>query len=244
MQRFISYIISPIFMLLFYIVLCIFHVVQVIAFRVFGYQAHKNSVDALNYVLLNMLHLLGSKTSVRYAEELVEGRAYIIVANHQSLYDIVGIYRYLRPCHAKFVSKIELGKGIPSISYNLKHGGSVLIDRKDNKQAISALINFGKRLEKEQRSACIFPEGTRSRDGKLKQFSVGGLSTLMKYMPSAVILPVAIKGTGDLHCYGNFPIGLGKELSWDILPAFDPKGMTPEEAVKKAEEMIRVSLGQ
>ena len=179
MLRFISYIISPIFFLLFYIVLCIFHVAQVIAFRLFGYQAHKNVVDGLNYTLMQMLWLLGARASATYSEELMEGRAYIIVANHQSLYDIVGIYRYMRACHAKFVSKIELGKGIPSISYNLKHGGSVLIDRKDNKQAISALINFGKRLEKEQRSACIFPEGTRSKDGKLKTFSVGGLSTLM-----------------------------------------------------------------
>jgi 1-acyl-sn-glycerol-3-phosphate acyltransferase len=42
----------------------------------------------------------------------------------------------LRDFHCKFVSKKELGKGIPSVSYNLRHGGSALIDRKDPKQAI------------------------------------------------------------------------------------------------------------
>ena len=46
------------------------------------------------------------------------------------MYDISPIMWYLRKHHVKFVAKKELGKGIPSVSYNLRHGGSILIDRK------------------------------------------------------------------------------------------------------------------
>ena len=63
----------------------------------------------------------------------------MIVANHQSMNDIPPIIWYLRKHHPKFVSKMELGKGIPSVSYNLVHGGSVLIDRKNSKQAIGQI---------------------------------------------------------------------------------------------------------
>lgn len=244
MQRILSYLISPIVLIFFAIYLGIFHVAQVIAFRVFGYEAHKKVVDALNWFLLHNLWFLGSTMRVSYAEELPVGRPMIIVANHQSLYDIVGIIWFMRKYHVKFVSKIELGSGLPSISYNLKHGGSVLIDRKDNKQAIAALMRFGKKLEEKKWSACIFPEGTRSRDGKLKPFAVGGVSTLLKYMPSALVVPVAIGGTGKLHRYGQFPMGMFSKLSWQVLPPFERGEMTAEEVTNKAQSMIAAALGQ
>ena len=68
---------------------------------------------------------------------------------------------YLKKHHPKFVSKIELGKGIPSVSYNLRHGGSVLIDRKDPRQSLTAIKDFGKYIEENNYAAVIFPEGTQ-----------------------------------------------------------------------------------
>jgi 1-acyl-sn-glycerol-3-phosphate acyltransferase len=82
------------------------------------------------------------------------------------MYDIIGIIWYLRRFHTKFVSKKELGKGIPSVSFNLRHGGSVLIDRKDPKQAIPAIKGLSEYIEKHKRSAVIFPEGTRANAEK------------------------------------------------------------------------------
>ena len=61
---------------------------------------------------------------------------YIIVCNHQSLYDIPPLIWYLRQIHPKFISKKELGRGIPSVSFNLRHGGSLLIDRAKAKDAL------------------------------------------------------------------------------------------------------------
>jgi 1-acyl-sn-glycerol-3-phosphate acyltransferase len=82
------------------------------------------------------------------------------------MYDIIAMIWYLRRFHCKFVSK-KIRKN-PSISFNLRHGGSVLIDRKDSKQAIPAIKGWG---VYRKRSAVIFPEGTRSRTGKPKVFS-------------------------------------------------------------------------
>ena len=55
----------------------------------------------------------------------------------------------MRKWHPKFISKKELGKGIPSVSYNLKYGGSALIDRKDPKQALPEIkkVKYEKTLE-------------------------------------------------------------------------------------------------
>ena len=135
-------------MLLFLLTLVIFHPIQWICFNVFGYQAHKKSVDYLNLVLLRIGHLLGNTYKVTGRELIPQNVPIIFVSNHQSLYDIAGIIWFMRKNHPKFVSKKELGKGIPSISYNLRHGGSVLIDRKDPKQAIPTIKKLGDYIEK------------------------------------------------------------------------------------------------
>jgi 1-acyl-sn-glycerol-3-phosphate acyltransferase len=78
----------------------------------------------------------------------------IFVSNHQSMYDIINDL-VLRRFHCKFVSKKELGQGIPSISFNLRHGGSALIDRKDRNRRFLLLRVRGV-IEKHHRSAVIF----------------------------------------------------------------------------------------
>ena len=122
----------------------------------------------------------------------------------------------MRKHHPKFVSKIELGKGIPSVSHNLRHGGSVLIDRKDGKSALLEIGKLGAYIEKHKRSAVIFPEGTRSRDGHPKPFKPMGLKMLMKKAPSALIVPISINNSWKVVRYGKFPMGLGANVSFDV----------------------------
>ena len=62
------------------------------------------------------------------------------------MYDIPPIIWFLRKHHAKFISKIELTKGIPSISYNLRNGGGANIDRKDSKQSIMEIVKLAQRM--------------------------------------------------------------------------------------------------
>jgi 1-acyl-sn-glycerol-3-phosphate acyltransferase len=136
MQKLFSYPISVIYYFCFGFFLVIFQPIQWFCFNVFGYQAHKKSVDYLNFFLVRCTNILGTSYRFENIENIPKNAPIIFVANHQSLYDIIAIIWYLRDFHCKFVSKKELGKGIPSVSYNLRHGGSVLINRKEPKTAI------------------------------------------------------------------------------------------------------------
>jgi 1-acyl-sn-glycerol-3-phosphate acyltransferase len=166
----------------------------------------------------------------------------IFVVNHQSLYDIVGIIWHFRKFHAKFVSKKELGKGIPSVSYNLRHGGSILIDRKDPKQAIPLIKGLSEYIEKHKRSAVIFPEGTRSKDGKPKEFAQSGLKILCKYAPSAYVVPITINNSWKMVKFGAFPMGLGNRLQFIIHEPMAVAAFSFEELMVKTEQAIVESI--
>ncbi len=238
MEKIISYPISTIAILLFLLGLIIFHPIQWICFNLFGYQAHKKSVDYLNLYLLRITLILGTTYKIENRESIPENVPLIFVANHQSLYDIIGIIWFLRKFHPKFVSKKELGKGIPSISYNLRHGGSVLIDRKDPKQAIPTIKKLAEYIELHHRTAVIFPEGTRSKTGKPKEFAQSGLKILCKYAPSAYVIPISINNSWKFVKYGFFPFGLGNRIIFTIHKPLAVKDFTFETLMEKTENSI------
>lgn len=146
---------------------------------------------------------------------------------------------YLRKSHPKFISKIELGNGIPSISYNLQHGGSILIDRKDPEQALAEMTKFAKYLVKYNRSGVIFPEGTRSRDGNPKTFHRKGLTTLLKNAPEAYVLPITVNNSWKLQRYGMFPMPLGIRLKHIVHPVLKVSDYNPEELINTVEKIIK-----
>ncbi len=229
-------------MLLFFLGLIVFHPIQWVCFNIFGYQAHKKSVDYLNFYLLRVANVIGTTFKFENRADIPENTPLIVVANHQSLYDIIGIIWFLRKFHPKFVSKKELGKGIPSISYNLNHGGSVLIDRKDPKQAIPTIKKLADYIELLNRTAVIFPEGTRSKDGKPKEFAQSGLKILCKYAPSAYVVPITINGSWKLVKFGFFPLGLGNRITFTIHKPMAVKDFSFEDLMTRTEKAIVNSL--
>lgn len=196
--------------------ICLFHPIQWVCLRIFGYEAHKKSVDYLDFFLMRTLNFLFSRSKCENIELIPEGKPIIFVANHQGIFDIVGMAWFFRKFHPKFVSKIELGKNIPSVSFNLRHGGSVLIDRKDPKQALPLLKTMGEYINTYNRSTIIYPEGTRTRDGKPKEFAPNGLKILCKYAPNAVVVPVTINNSWKVFKYGSFPLGIGNQLIFKV----------------------------
>lgn len=242
MKKLIAYPLSAIYYLLFGMTLIIFHVIQWICYNFFGYEAHKKSADALMFFLVLNTYILGTKYKVTGLEKLPLGTPLIIVANHQSWYDITAIAWYMRKVHPKFVSKIELGKGIPSISYNLKHGGSVLIDRKNAKQSLSAIQEMGKYIERHNRSVVIFPEGTRSRTAEPGPFAVNGLKILCKYAPSSFVVPVTINNSWKMTRWGSFPLGIGNTLEFIIHDPILVKGIPFQELFDKTERIITEAI--
>ncbi|MTI30576.1 lysophospholipid acyltransferase family protein, partial [Xanthovirga aplysinae] len=195
-------------------------------------------------LIIKSFGILGARVTFRGLDQLPNDRPLIIVANHQSMYDIPAVVWGFRKHHPKFVAKKELGKNIPSASYSLKHGGSVLIDRKNGSQSIREIIKLGKKIEKNSYSACIFPEGTRSKNGQLRKFQAAGIRTLLKGAPSALIVPYVIDGNFRLQINGHFPMSFGEKLNYTALKPIEPKGMSAEEVVEKTEIAIREALSQ
>ena len=224
MQKILAYPLTFIYFLFFGIALVVFHPIQWICFNLFGYKAHKASVSLLNLCLVRCTHFLGTTYTFNKPYQIPPDRPLIIVSNHQSMNDIPPIIWHMRAYHPKFVSKIELGRGIPSVSYNLRHGGSVLIDRKDSKQALVQIAKLGKYIEANHRSAVIFPEGTRSRTGVPKKFQPTGLKILMKNAPSALIVPISINNSWKMLRYGKFPYGIGNHITFDVQEPIENNG--------------------
>ncbi len=241
MKTIFAYILTSIYLVSFGILIVVFHPIQMICWNIFGYKAQKRAVEMLNFLLMKSLIILGCRVRFKGLEKIPQNQPLIIVSNHQSQYDIPPVVWGFRKCYPKFISKIELGKGIPSISYNLRKGGSALIDRSNKGQAIKEIIKLGRQIEEHNYSACIFPEGTRSKDGKVRTFKVGGLGTLLKTAPSAAIIPFAVDKNYLLQ---KMPMGIGLKLTYTILDPIDRTDKTAEEITELCELAIKKELGQ
>lgn len=240
MRKFLGYLLTPIFYASFFTMLIIFHPIQWVCLKLGGYKAHKRSVDILNALLVGTYYTLFNRVKFINKQDLPTDRPIIFVANHQSTYDIPPLIYFLRNHHGKFISKIELAYAhIPSISFNLKYGGAANIDRKDPKQSIAEILKLANNMHTKNWSAFIFPEGTRTRTGKMKTFAIGGVATLVKRNPNALIVPIAINGSYEMTQYGSYPLMPFTNMSWEILPPIEKGNKTLEEIVLEAEVAIR-----
>jgi 1-acyl-sn-glycerol-3-phosphate acyltransferase len=215
-MKLLGYILTPVYLIVFGLLLIVFHPIQVICRTIGGYSAHKRSVDIMNFLIIKSLFIVGAKIS----------------------------FRGFRNHHPKFISKIELGKGIPSVSYNLRYGGSALIDRKKPLQSVREIGKLGRYIEKNKYTASIFPEGTRTKDGKMKPFLSAGVDTLLTAAPSAVVVPLAIDGNYELLKKGLYPMAFGVKVTCTVLDPIEPGTMAAEELVMKTENSIRAALEQ
>ncbi|WP_291723360.1 lysophospholipid acyltransferase family protein [Bernardetia sp.] len=248
-QKILSWIVTPIFVVAFFSTLCIFHVAQVIGLKLFGYKGHKKSVDYMIFWLMQALYTLGAKLPSSKQPNLPTDRPILIVANHQSMYDIPAIMRVFKKYHPKFVSKKEIEYGIPAISYNLRHGGSVLIDRKDRKQALTEMTKFSKYIAENNYAGCIFPEGTRSKDGKMLDFKPAGLLTMFKAMAETppIVVPVVVDNFWRMQRYNFKPIPYGIHYYLKVLEPIDMKvwleeGKSSTSLIAETEKRIKEAL--
>ena len=238
-MKVLSYLLSPIFIGVFFLILLIFHPLQWLSLNVFGHKAHGKVVDCLNFFLVKSMLILGVKVRVINKHILPENASLIFVSNHQSTFDIPPIGWFFRKYAPKFVAKIELGKGIPSVSFNLRHGGAALINRKDSKQAITELVRFSKRIHEKKWGAIIFPEGTRSRNGTPKKFATNGLKVITKYNKDGYIVPLTINNSWKVFKYGKFPLGLGSPITITTHKPIKINSLPFDEVLEKTETVIK-----
>jgi 1-acyl-sn-glycerol-3-phosphate acyltransferase len=242
MKTLLGYLLTPLYHIWFGSVLLFFHPVQVAAFHLSGDATRKKVVDILNCLLVKGLYILGCSIKFSGFEKIPENRPLIIVANHQSLYDIPPVVYGFRKYYPKFISKIELSRNLPSISYNLRHGKSALIDREHGSQAVKEIFKLGKLIEENNYAACIFPEGTRSKSGKVKSFMTAGISTLLRAAPSAVIIPFVIDGHSQLTRKGMFPLQFGQRIRYTVLDPLEPANRSVDEMAVQIKRSIEEKL--
>jgi len=99
------------------------------------------------------------------------------------------------PFHVVAISKIEL-KWIPIFGWAMMAGGHFFVDRRNYTRALKSLEKAKLSMAKNPRSVIIYPEGTRSLDGKVKPFKKGGL--VMAMQMGIPVVPIALCGTGNV----------------------------------------------
>lgn len=147
------------------------------------------------------IHIKGKKN-------IIPGHTYVVVSNHQSLLDILVLFNLF--FHFKFVSKIEIFK-VPLIGWNMYLNQYIRLKRGDRKSVEQMMADAEKSLS-EGNSILIFPEGSRSPDGKVKPFKPGAFILAQKMQ--VPILPIVISGTNaalpkySIDFHGSHDIGI------------------------------------
>ena len=194
MKKIVDWIFTVPFLVAFGLTLAIFEPIARVA-RLFGLRPMEITMGVMQRLLLVVFRIGGTRLQVERSPLVLPRTGYVLVSNHQSLFDVPIFGGLLFSNYPKYVSKRELGRWLPAVSFNLTHGGNALIDRDDPVQARTAIRELGEAAEKRNVAVVIFPEGTRSRDGSLRPFRSGGLAELLAAAPS---LPAA-GGSGSFR---------------------------------------------
>ena len=157
------------------------------------------------------------KVDITGSENLSPENSYIITSNHQSYFDIFVLLACL-DTNFSFIAKKSLFT-IPFLGWSMKRPGYIPIDRENLRNALKS-VKKSTELLKNKTSILIFPEGTRSPDGKLLSFKKGGLNMFLK-QGGMTILPVVIKGTINILSKNSLTIYPGKTVELRILKPLD-----------------------
>jgi len=135
----------------------------------------------------------GARFSVEGADAIDWSKPRMLVANHQSIIDICALFRAV-PVPLRFVLKAEMAR-VPFVGRYARAMGMVFIER-DSRRAGAKLLREAVVLLHDGATLCVFPEGTRSRDGRVGPFKGGAFQTAID--AGVEVLPVAIVGAGDV----------------------------------------------
>ena len=165
--------------------------IAVILFSPFDYKKGKILGFIVKYWAKTIFKTMNINVRVIGLDKLDRNADYIFAPNHASSLDIPLILGFL-PFWIVPISKIEL-KWIPFLGWAMQAAGHVFVDRRDHEKAMLSIAKIKNSLLKNPRSILIFPEGSRTNDGKVNKFKTGGLS--IGISTEIPIVPIAIDGT-------------------------------------------------
>ena len=161
---------------------------------------NKSSLAIVKWGLKVIGFISGVKLEVNGIDNIPDDQAVLFVGNHISFFDIIVTYPLMkRP--TGYIAKKEIKK-VPFLSWWMYFVNCIFLDRKDPRQGLKSVLEASEKI-KNGTSIFLFPEGTRSKDGKLAEFKDGGFKIATK--AKAPIVPIGIQGTSDI-LENHFPI--------------------------------------
>lgn len=161
---------------------------------------NKSSLAIVKWGLKVIGFISGVKLEVNGLDNIPDDQAVLFVGNHISFFDIIVTYPLMkRP--TGYIAKKEIKK-VPFLSWWMYFVNCIFLDRKDPRQGLKSVLEASEKI-KNGTSIFLFPEGTRSKDGKLAEFKDGGFKIATK--AKAPIIPIGIQGTSDI-LENHFPI--------------------------------------
>jgi 1-acyl-sn-glycerol-3-phosphate acyltransferase len=181
-----------------------------------------------------LLWSAGIKYKVVGEELLDQYQNYIFAGNHESAFDIPLGFAGIN-YHLVSISKIEL-KWIPIFGWAMQAAKHIFVDRKNHSKAVKSLEKAAISLKKNPRSVLLFPEGTRSKDGKIHKFKKGGL--LLAIEAQIPVAPMALCGTGDVALKGEWKLK-SNSIELRFGKPIPTKGMTYKDRNELTEKVFK-----
>jgi 1-acyl-sn-glycerol-3-phosphate acyltransferase len=141
-----------------------------------------------------ILFLAGARLQVDPLPDVDWDRPHVYVMNHQSNLDIPVAFAVL-PANLRFVAKHSLAY-VPFLGWYMAITGMIFVNRGDGRKAVSSMRRAGERI-RAGANIIVFPEGTRSRDGKVLPFKKGPFALALE--ARVPIVPVALEGSGAVQ---------------------------------------------
>jgi len=166
-----------------------------------------------------ILATTGVEVDVQGLEQLTPGQTYVFVSNHQSIYDIPILFWSL-PYQLRIIAKASLGN-FPFLGWHLRRTGHMLVDR--SRPDRTRIFTWAERLTSEGLSLIVFPEGTRSRDGRVGRFKGG--SFLVALQAGLPVVPLSVIGSRHIMLKGRLATYPG-HVRLVVHPPIDTRAMS------------------
>ena len=182
--------------------------------------------------------------TVRHRERIRDGATYVLVANHQSLIDILVLFRLYK--HFKWVSKESIFR-VPFVGWNMTLNRYIAIRRGDRGDVRRMMAACGEALESGS-SIMIFPEGTRSPDGELREFRHGAFTLAARYR--VPVVPIVVDGTLDVLPKHGLTLHASAAIVIQVLEPIVPDAFADADALRvqvqqvMAAELARLRVGR
>ena len=182
-----------------------------------------------------ILRTTGVRVTVAGSERLDPTRSYVLASNHQSIYDIPILFAHL-PLQLRIVAKASLG-AFPFLGWHLRRTGHLLVNRRNPGADIVLKM---RRLVSASSSLIVFPEGTRSVDGRVGRFKKG--SFLVAIEAGLPVVPVSVSGSRDVMKKGRLMVCPG-DVRVIVHPPIASEGIGKAQVVEFANRVREVVRG-